>query len=196
MTTKNPRPFRLGWIRARRTKAALPREGRDSPSSGSRQWPAMADQAIEQSGFSRRSKALRSAAQIDQGERMSALALEGYYVYVFRDLEGAPRYVGKGMGRRYADRSPYAHNGAVHLLLKSKKHAPVEIVASGLTEEEAYELEAGTIVRFGRQLDGGTLFNAARGGRWPSAYAKYRCCKPDVTGGSYEIGRRGVAQAE
>jgi hypothetical protein len=89
----------------------------------------------------------------------------GFYVYVFRDLEGVPRYVGKGTGLRYADRSPYGHNCAVHLLLKSKKHMPVEIVASGLTEEEAYVLETQTIGRFGRQLDGGTLFNVSKGGR-------------------------------
>jgi hypothetical protein len=41
----------------------------------------------------------------------------------------------------------------------------VEIVASGLTEEEAYALETETIGRFGRQLDGGTLFNVSKGGR-------------------------------
>ena len=118
------------------------------------------------------------SAQTTQDMRMSAAALEGYYVYVFRDLEGVPRYVGKGTGNRHADRSPYAHTGAVHLLLKSKKHMPVEIVASGLTEEDAYALETETVAKFGRQLDGGTLFNVSQGGRRHLCSSLLVSCRP------------------
>jgi hypothetical protein len=102
---------------------------------------------------------------------MTVVVPAGYYVYVFRDLEGVPRYVGKGTGNRHAERSVYAHTDAMHLLLKSKKHMPAEIIGSGLTEEQAYALEVETISRFGRQLDGGTLFNVSKGGRQHGAHS-------------------------
>jgi hypothetical protein len=102
----------------------------------------------------------------------------GYYVYNLIDADGVVRYVGKGTGRR-AD----YHLGVILALAKgtpttraSKVHrrfaADIQIgrqfraavVADGLSQAEAYAIEADLIAKHRRDTEGGTLWNVLAGG--------------------------------
>ena len=88
-----------------------------------------------------------------------------YYVYLFRDLECVPRYVGKGVGIRHILRCGYQRGIGAELFLASGNHMPVEFVATGLPEPDALALERETIAKYGRIVDGGTLLNGHYGSR-------------------------------
>ena len=73
-----------------------------------------------------------------------------FYVYQYVTEDGIPYYIGKGSGKRM-----------------NVKHSTVElppaerrkIVADGLTNEEAKQLEKELITKYGRKVDGGILDN-------------------------------------
>jgi hypothetical protein len=98
-----------------------------------------------------------------------------YYVYLLRDADGVARYVGKGTGRRagYHNRvaaailagEPPPRASRVHRRMAADGRSfAVEIVASGLDQPEAYAVEARTIARYRREIDGGSLWNVLAGG--------------------------------
>lgn len=104
----------------------------------------------------------------------------GAYVYRYVSLEDGgwtPIYVGKGRhgrGRSHL-RVAIAHEDAwtfradfkAELLrLHRLRVLRIEVVAEGLTEEEAFAVEEDQIARFGRLCEEtGTLFNIAKGGK-------------------------------
>jgi hypothetical protein len=94
-----------------------------------------------------------------------------YYVYLYRDPDGVPMYVGKGFGTRSHDhlkksrRGKTAFHDALSLLEAEDKSATIEIVQDGLTDEQAFALERELIKSIGRRCVGtGTLYNHAKGG--------------------------------
>jgi len=104
-----------------------------------------------------------------------------YYVYVLRDADNVPRYVGKRRGRRVAYHeakvrallaNPKTKRATrVHrLMLKDGRTFNPEIVAEELTQPEAYELEAELIRHYRGISEGGTLWNILSGGveRYPT----------------------------
>ena len=100
--------------------------------------------------------------------------MNDFYVYIYYEPGCEdPLYVGKGFGRRL---SHHVKPGVVHggkgpfydklrQLLESGSPPQIQVVANGLDEEEAHELERSLISRFGRRdLGTGCLLNRADGG--------------------------------
>jgi hypothetical protein len=101
-----------------------------------------------------------------------------YYVYLLRDADGVARYVGKGTGARsgYHGRlaaailagEPATRASRVHRRMAAElaigRSFTVEIVADGLDQPDAYAVEARTIARYRREIDGGPLWNVLAGG--------------------------------
>jgi hypothetical protein len=92
-----------------------------------------------------------------------------YYVYVWIRHNGEPIYVGKGTGpRAYREfeRRGNTHLHAIIMKDRAAGHPDPErvLVAEGLTENEAFELEMQTIAKYKRTKDGGTLTNMIDGG--------------------------------
>lgn len=78
------------------------------------------------------------------------MELKEYYVYQYITEDGLPYYIGKGKGRR------------LHVDHKHIKLPPLEqriIIAEGLTNTEAKELEGKLISKYKRKVDGGILDN-------------------------------------
>jgi len=101
-----------------------------------------------------------------------------FYVYTFKaDDDALPFYVGKGTSTRANDHLAICQRPAprsrFHRKLKSMLDAGlspcIEIVADGLTENEALQLEIELIGRYGRLGidDGGILLNVLEGGDNP-----------------------------
>lgn len=93
------------------------------------------------------------------------------YVYIlFREDGVTPFYVGKGRGDRWLAHEANNKPGRSHkdnVIAKMRaagKAVPKKKVAEGLSDEEAYLLEADLIARIGRICDGGPLTNLAAGG--------------------------------
>lgn len=93
----------------------------------------------------------------------------GFYVYVHRKLTtGEVFYVGKGVNKRCT--SPHRNNKFWKTV--AEKHGVlVEIVASGLQEWYAFELEEQLINYYGKRIDNsGTLTNICDGGNGVKNY--------------------------
>lgn len=100
------------------------------------------------------------------------------YVYVYRDEAGVIRYVGKGSGARCKDHIALAkaHNQGRRLerishftrwlakCLREGREFSHELVAEGLADEQAFELERKLIAQHKRVRQGGTLYNTLEGG--------------------------------
>lgn len=94
-----------------------------------------------------------------------------FYVYVLFDLEGAPRYVGKGKGRRWLRHEGRARhqNRRLRAIIADARSKGLELpkvkIGEGLSEEEAFFLERKLIQVLGRQhLCAGPLVNLTDGG--------------------------------
>lgn len=84
-----------------------------------------------------------------------------FYVYVWRDADGQPFYVGKGKGSRaYSTKSRSKEFKAVH----ASGGCAVEIVDWFVHESQAHAFEVALIERFGRRQFGGQLVNKTDGG--------------------------------
>lgn len=95
-----------------------------------------------------------------------------FYVYIlFRHDTGIPFYIGKGNGDRW-NRHEYDKRSETNKhkrsIVAAAKRAGAEIpkvkIATGLTEQAAFELEKGLIASIGRALVGGPLCNLTDGG--------------------------------
>ena len=86
-----------------------------------------------------------------------------FYVYAFLRLDGTPYYIGKGQGNRI--------NRPTGRTTKLPPKDRRKVLASGLTEPEAFEYEVALISLLGRKDQGtGCLRNLTDGGEGPSGY--------------------------
>lgn len=99
---------------------------------------------------------------------------QAFYVYLKFDLNGTPRYVGKGRDSRAWDHERLgSHNhqlqGLINRARRLGRELPTVIVAASLSETQAFSYEMGWIRALGR-IDVGTglLFNHTDGGDGPS----------------------------
>ena len=97
---------------------------------------------------------------------------EAFYVYLFRDVDGTPIYVGKGTGRRATSHitpsGKKISNGRLQRLIDKRAEKGLllepQIIAFG-TEDNMLMVEVALINFFGRADKGlGTLFNHTDGG--------------------------------
>ena len=90
-----------------------------------------------------------------------------FYVYMYRHPDkNYPVWIGKGRDKRAWDHLNDPHNIAFHDFLKKYPHSQPEIIHDGLTEDQALDLEAALIRKYGRRIDSsGTLFNISAGGQ-------------------------------
>lgn len=95
------------------------------------------------------------------------------YIYIVRRLDGAPLYVGKGSGQRLGRHAARARSNPHYAaVLKQAGSLPVEIIAEGLTEIEAFKLEECLTRSIGIESEGGPLVNCGHGGRGGPVGAK------------------------
>ena len=92
-----------------------------------------------------------------------------FYVYGLFDNPYVPFYIGKGQKKRAYHHAGIARRGSqlpVHKKIRSMDDEPaIKILASGLTEDDAYELEELAIMTVGRRCDkSGPLLNLSCGG--------------------------------
>jgi hypothetical protein len=84
-----------------------------------------------------------------------------FYVYAFFRKDGTPYYIGKGAGKRI--NNPWGRRSKLPPMDRRK------VLASGLTEPEAFEYEIALISLLGRKDQGtGCLRNLTDGGDGPS----------------------------
>lgn len=112
-----------------------------------------------------------------------------YYVYVYFDrLTNLPMYVGKGHGNRAykhlalcqrLDRNTRFYNKLRNLLRDGNKPR-IEIVASGLSEKTAFDLEVSLISSYGRLQNGGVLYNLTDGGEGVSGVVPWNKGKKNI----------------
>ncbi len=100
-----------------------------------------------------------------------------YYVYILRRANGIPFYVGKGQRDRihfhaWAARQhwPGFLYDTIRKIWASGEDYKREKVATGLTHEQAAELECLKIAEYGRRNDGGSLCNITFGGDGAPGY--------------------------
>jgi len=99
-----------------------------------------------------------------------------FYVYVYEHPEkGVPIYIGKGTGNRYKEHLTYSSNKILENKMKHWRESSIDvnyyIHRSDLTEEEALELEAELISKYGTVVDKtGTLYNISKGGKGNSKF--------------------------
>lgn len=91
-----------------------------------------------------------------------------YYVYLYKDLDGTPVYVGKGKGDRAFQHLKHSSNDRLNKWISSRSseshHIQPEIVAHG-SEDNMLMIETALIQFFGRaDLAKGPLFNNTDGG--------------------------------
>lgn len=110
---------------------------------------------------------------------VAVASMAGYYVYNLIDADGVVRYVGKGTGCRVdshlgvilalaagarATRASKVHRRfAVDIQIGRQFRAAV--VADGLSQAEAYAMEARLIAKHRRETEGGILWNVLAGGK-------------------------------
>jgi len=93
------------------------------------------------------------------------MAVKSFYVYVYFRGDGSPCYVGKGSGRRWkVHLSRPLNRHLANLVTAANGDLPVVIVHSGLTNEQACEIEIALIRAIGRKENGGPLVNQTDGG--------------------------------
>ena len=100
------------------------------------------------------------------------------YIYVYKDASGVVRYVGKGSGNRHKAHISLARSvneglrlaqatDFTHWLaqcLRDGAEFSFELIQEGLSDEDAFALEKALISKHKRIREGGTLYNALRGG--------------------------------
>ena len=100
-----------------------------------------------------------------------------YYVYNLIDADGVVRYVGKGIGRRVdshrgmilalAVGAPATRASKVHRCfaadMKIGRQFRAAVVADGLSQADAYAMEASLIAKYQRETEGGILWNVLAG---------------------------------
>ncbi len=105
-------------------------------------------------------------------------SMAGYYVYNLIDADGVVRYVGKGTGRRVdshlgmilalAAGAPATRASKVHRRFAADiqigRQLRAAVVAGGLSQADAYAMEASLIAKHRRETEGGTLWNVLAGG--------------------------------
>lgn len=103
--------------------------------------------------------------------------MKSFYVYLILDPRNfyIPFYVGKGRGARIKGTLYTKNNNIKRNTIRKIREAGYEPVVSiwkdGLTESEAFALEAALIARFGRRANGtGILANLTDGGGGTSGY--------------------------
>lgn len=95
--------------------------------------------------------------------------LRRFYIYVIFDLNGVPRYVGKGSGNRWNNhfdstcQNPHLRN-IIKQANRLGKQLPRFKLRHNMTLDEAVEFEIALISLIGREVDGGTLVNFTLGG--------------------------------
>lgn len=104
----------------------------------------------------------------------ASLLRSDFYVYVlFRPDTGSPFYVGKGTRRRFETTMCGSKGSHKDRILKKARglgqSVPRVKVASGLTEEQAFQRELALIAAIGR-LPNGPLVNATDGGEGMSGH--------------------------
>ncbi len=88
-----------------------------------------------------------------------------YYVYVIFRPNGEPCYVGKGKGGRWKDHVRNARNPHLrNIYAKADGDLPIVKIRYGITEQQAFEVEAALIAALRRESDGGPLVNLTTGG--------------------------------
>lgn len=93
-----------------------------------------------------------------------------FYIYIYFDLCGIPRYVGKGQSTRWKRHFCRAGNPRLRALIeRSGGRVPVVIVRDNLTHEEAVETEIAFIRAIGRGKNG-PLYNFTDGGEGTIGY--------------------------
>ena len=126
-----------------------------------------------------------------------------YYVYVlFRHDTGAPFYVGKGKGRRWATHenlSRHDKNRHKQRIIKKALDAvygvPRVKIAQHLSEQDAFAVERAFICSIGRIANGGPLVNQSDGGEGQSGFqqtpeAKAKAAATRAANGPRQISER------
>jgi hypothetical protein len=101
----------------------------------------------------------------EQRAKRGTAKVMAFTVYIYRDENKIPYYVGKG--DRYR---PYSSHSRNCPMPSDMRQVRVKYFKS---EDEALELEALLIAKWGRRSDGGLLMNKSLGGRGPTGCAIY-----------------------
>ena len=98
----------------------------------------------------------------------------GFYVYLYRDLDGTPIYVGKGKGGRYKQHFQNSTNSRIGNKLRKLKSSGHTLMPSFFeceSEELAFLVEEEMISLYGREcVNEGTLYNISSGGEGSSGF--------------------------
>lgn len=94
--------------------------------------------------------------------------MKTFYVYIYKDQNGIPFYVGKGSGLRWKDHLSKSHNkqvkGKIAKIRATGVEPTIQIVEAE-NEDDAFEIENCLIVLIGkRNIGTGTLWNFNDGG--------------------------------
>lgn len=100
-----------------------------------------------------------------------------FYVYVYRDLEGVPIYVGKGTGFRWRQHYAITEKSRIaRKIRKTRNELGVTLYPARtelFSEKDAFYLEMCLIETFGRlDLGTGTLYNLTDGGEGASGHVR------------------------
>lgn len=87
-----------------------------------------------------------------------------FYVYAYFDKDGVPRYIGKGKGYRIREHRTKTPKYRLAKAIASGEMFTSRKIAENLSEMEAFDLERRWIAKFGREIDGGVLWNLTLGG--------------------------------
>ena len=93
-----------------------------------------------------------------------------YYVYAYIDESGVVRYVGKGKGRRIGHHMQPNRKTRLSQAVASGKKFTFAKLEEDLTESQAFVAEKFHIAAFGREIDGGVLWNLTLGGHGVSGF--------------------------
>ena len=82
-----------------------------------------------------------------------------YYVYQYVRKDQTPYYIGKGCG--YRAYKPHKRVNGQSLIPRDRSR--IQFLKTGLTEQEAWNLEEALILKYGKIKDGGILINVRSG---------------------------------
>lgn len=89
--------------------------------------------------------------------------MDSFYVYAMFRPDGTPCYVGKGRGWRHVKKTSRSRH-LLSIMNANGGRLPTEKILEGLTESQAFDLEAVLIRLIGRETNGGPLVNQTDGG--------------------------------